>query len=279
MGQLQDQMQKDLELRGYSQKTKEAYIRHMKNFCQHYGKSPDKLGIKEVHEYLHLLVTKKLSSSYINGVYSAMKFFYEKTLEKDIPFEKIPRTKGTKKLPVVLDLAEVNKILDATNNLKHKAFLITTYSAGLRVSETANLKVTDIDSKRMQIRVEQGKGRKDRYTILSQKNLEILREYWKYYRPVTWLFPGQIVDKPITARTIQRIFAKAKERAGIKKPASVHTLRHSFATHLLEAGTDIYHIQHLMGHTSPKTTSIYIHIRRQDLLKIVSPLDMDDQSW
>jgi len=150
---------------------------------------------------------------------------------------------------------------------------MTTYSAGLRVSETAHLKVSDVDSKRMQLLVAQGKGKKDRYALLSPVTLNLLRDYWRQYRPFSWLFPGRLPERPISTRSIQKVFEKAKRKAGIKKPATVHTLRHSFATHLLEAGTDIYHIQKLLGHTSPKTTAIYIHLRRQDLLNIVSPLD------
>jgi len=151
--------------------------------------------------------------------------------------------------------------------------LMTTYSAGLRVSETAYLKVSSIDSKRMQLRIAQGKGNKDRYTLLSPVTLDLLRDYWRQYRPFSWLFPGRSPDRPISTRAIQKVFENAKRKAGIKKPATVHTLRHSFATHLLEAGTDIYRVQKLMGHTTPKTTTIYIHLRRQDLLKVVSPLD------
>ncbi|AOT71300.1 tyrosine-type recombinase/integrase [Geosporobacter ferrireducens] len=156
---------------------------------------------------------------------------------------------------------------------QHLAILMTIYAAGLTVSEAAKLKVSDIDSKNMQISVRCGKGKKDRYTLLSKTNLDILREYWMRYHPGDYLFMGADGKSPITARTIQRIFEEAKEKAGIKKNASVHTLRHSFATHLLEAGTDICYIQRLLGHTSINTTTIYLHLRRMDLLNIVSPLD------
>jgi site-specific recombinase XerD len=151
---------------------------------------------------------------------------------------------------------------------------MTTYAAGLRVSETANLRVGDIDSKRMQIRVQQGAGNKDRYTILSEINLSLLRRYWEEYRPKTWLFPGSITNKTITTRTIQKVFENNKMKAGITKNVTVHSLRHSFATHLLESGTDIYYIQRLMGHRSAKTTSIYIHLKKENLLTIKSPLDI-----
>ena len=147
------------------------------------------------------------------------------------------------------------------------------YSSGLRLMEAAHLKVTDIDSKRMLLRIKQGKGRKDRYTILSKVALEVLREYWSQYRPKEWLFAGRLPGKPLTGRSIQKVLIKAKKLAGIKKPATVHTLRHSFATHLLEAGTNLYHIQLLLGHRSLNTTTIYLHVSRKELVRIVSPLD------
>ena len=275
MQQFKEQFKIDLELKNYSPKTREAYIWYLECFAKHFDKEPTELGEPEIRQYLHYLITiKQRSGSYINGAYSALKIFYEKTLQREWNISKIPRPKGSKRLPVVLSGSEIKQLLDVTENLKHRAMLMTTYAAGLRVSETAYLKITDIDSKRMQLRVSQGKGKKDRYTLLSVINLNLLREYWKQYRPVVWLFPGRSPDEPITTRSIQKVFEKSKEKAGIKKPATVHSLRHSFATHLLEAGTDIYHIQHLMGHTTPKTTAIYIHLRRQDVLKIVSPLDL-----
>jgi len=232
------------------------------------------MGEKEIREYLyHLITGKDLGDSSINSAYSALKFFYKTTLCRDWNMAKIPRRKPEKRLPVVLDGSEIKQLLAVTANLKHRALLMITYSAGLRVSETAHLKVSSIDSKRMQLRIDQGKGNKDRYTLLSPVTLNLLRDYWRQYRPFSWLFPGRLPESPISTRSIQKVFKKAKRKAGIKKPATVHTLRHSFATHLLEAGTDIYRVQKLMGHTTPKTTAIYIHLRRQDLLKVVSPLD------
>jgi len=274
MGKLREQMKMDLKLKGYSPKTQAAYLGYMKNFVQYFGRSPAKMGEKEIREYLYHLVTEKdLGDSSINSAYSALKFFYKTTLGRDWNVAKIPRRKPEKRLPVVLDGSEIKQLLAVTTNLKHRAILMITYSAGLRVSETAHLKVSDIDSKRMQLRVTQGKGKKDRYALLSRVTLNLLRGYWRQYRPFSWLFPGRLPERPISTRSIQKVFEKAKRKAGIKKPATVHTLRHSFATHLLEAGTDIYRVQKLMGHTSPKTTAIYIHLRRQDLLKVVSPLD------
>ena len=203
---------------------------------------------------------------------AGLKFLYRTTLKREWPVEKIKHPKRRRKLPVVLDLSEVESLFSVTRNLKHKAMLMITYSSGLRVSETARLKMTDIDSKRMTVRIRQGKGG-DRYSILSQTALEQLRQYWKKYRPTQWLFDGQKKDDHITAHTIQCIFYAAKKRAGIKKPASVHTLRHSFATHLIEAGTSLHHVQLLLGHRSPTTTTVYLHVSRLNLAQVTSPLD------
>jgi len=274
MGKLREQMKMDLKLKGYSPKTQAAYLGYMKKFVRYFGRSPAKMGEEEIREYLYHLVTERdLGDSSINSAYSALKFFYKTTLCRDWNVAKIPRRKTEKRLPVVLDGSEIKQLLAVTTNLKHRALLMTTYSAGLRVSETAHLKVCDVDSKRMQLRIAQGKGKKDRYALLSPVTLNLLRDYWRQYRPFSWLFPGRLPESPISTRSIQKVFKDAKRKAGIKKPATVHTLRHSFATHLLEAGTDIYRVQKLMGHTSPKTTTIYIHLRRQDLLKVISPLD------
>lgn len=272
---LKEQMIMDLELKGYSPKTQTAYLRYMKDFTQHLGKSPEKMDEAEIKEYLHFLITqKKASQSTVSCAYSALKFFYETTLHQDWGILKIPRIKTNRQLPIILARSEVKDLLEVTTNLKHRAILMTTYAAGLRVSETAHLKINDIDSKRMQIRVEQGKGKKDRYTLLSEINLSLLRSYWKIYQPKTWLFPGNPPENSISTRSIQHILEKARQKAGIQKKICVHSLRHSFATHLLEAGTDIYYIQQLMGHASVKTTTIYIHLRNQDALKVSSPLDL-----
>lgn len=275
MSTLREKMSMDLQLKNYSSKTQQAYINHVKRYSEHYNQSPDNLGTNEIREYLHYLIMNKgVSSSYINLVYSALKFFYQTTLRREWDITEIPRMKRQKKLPVVLSTTEVQEIFKATTNLKYRAIFMTIYAAGLRISEASNLKISDIDSNNMQIRVIQGKGKKDRYTLLSTENLKNLREYFRLYRPVLWLFPGNPLDKPISDRSIQKMFKKSKEKAGIKKSATVHTLRHCFATHLIESGTSIYHIQKLMGHTNPKTTSIYIHLTRKDLLNVKSPLDL-----
>ena len=187
--------------------------------------------------------------------------------------EKIRYPRAKRKLPVVLDLSEVESLFAVTPNFKHKAILMIPYSSGLRASETARLKITDIDSKRMMVRISQGKGGKDRCSILSQTTLELLRQYWRKYHPTEWLFNGAQKNDPISINSIQQLFYKAKKRAGITKPASVHTLRHSFATHLIEAGTSLHHVQLLLGHRSPTTTTVYLHVSRLNLAQVTSPLD------
>ncbi|MDH4101633.1 MAG: tyrosine-type recombinase/integrase, partial [Nitrospirota bacterium] len=202
-----------------------------------------------------------------------LKFFYKHTMKRDYVMEKILFPKAKKQLPVVLDLKEVNALFSVTTNLKHKAILMMAYSSGLRVSEAARLKVSDIDSKRMMVRVRDGKGGKDRYSILSHAALECLRCYWKKYHPREWLFEGMDKDKPISTSSIRYMFNNAKKRSGLKKPATVHTLRHSFATHLIEAGTSLHHVQLLLGHRSPTTTTVYLHVSRVNLAQVASPLD------
>ncbi len=267
-------MQADLRLRGFSPKTQKDYLRHVSYLARYFGKSPEEVTEQELKDYLvHLLEDKKLSpgtyKNYVNGI----KFLYRTTLNRGEMVEKIKYPKMRTKLPVVLDLAEVKRLLSVVENLKHRTLLTIIYSAGLRVNEAANLKVTDIDSKRMMVRVQQGKGHKDRYTILSKTALECLRQYWRAYRPKEWLFKGQKDDTRISYTSIRNIFVDAKERAGITKPASIHTLRHSFATHLIEAGTSLHHVQLLLGHKRPTTTTIYLHVSKTNLAQVASPLD------
>ena len=275
MGKLRDQMEMDMKLRGLSPKTISCYLGCMKNIAIHFGKSPAELREEEIRGYLHHLIEeRKASQAVISQSYSALKFFFEKTLQKPWDFLKIPRSRQRKKLPGVLSNHEVESIFSATSNLKHRAILMTVYSAGLRVGEVTRLKVSDIDSERMMIRVNEGKGLKDRYTLLGKRNLEILRLYYKEYRPLEWLFPGKNPAEPLSISCVQRVFTASVLKAGIKKKASVHTLRHCFATHLLESGTDLYYIQRLLGHKSASTTSVYLHIAGKDLGKIKSPIDI-----
>lgn len=274
MATLREQMQRDLQLRGLSPRTQESYLQKARDLARHFKKSPDQLGGEEIRAYLqYLLVEKKVSDSTYRQAYGSLKFLYQTTLKRNVVFEKIPHLKSRRKLPCVLERSEVDALFSATSNLKHRTILMVIYSAGLRLAETTRLKIADIDSKRMMIRIQQGKGGNDRYTILSSVALDILRTYWRKYRPSEWLFEGHGKNQPISDRSIQYIFKIAKKRAGITKPASVHTLRHSFATHLLEAGTDIHHIQTLLGHKCIQNTTVYLHLRRKDLARIVSPLD------
>jgi integrase/recombinase XerD len=275
MGRLYDQMKMDLELKNYSPKTVSCYLHWMSQFVRHNGRSPVEMGDEEIRNYLHHLIkVKEVSQSSINQAYSAMKFFYATTLEREWNCTKIPRIKNSKKLPIVLAMEEVKALLGSLDNLKHRAILTTIYSGGLRVGEATRLKISHLDSHRMTIRVEDGKGSKDRYTLLGNHTLALLRDYWRAYRPDEWLFPGAKPGEPISVSSVQSVFKKALDKAGIHKKASVHTLRHSFATHLLESGTDLYHIQRLLGHTTANTTSVYLHITGKDIAMVRCPIDL-----
>lgn len=274
MDTLREQMMKDLQLKGITPRTQKRYLREIGIMADYFDKPLEELAEKEVKDYLvHMLESRKLSRGTYRGYVAGIKFLYKTTLNREEVVEKIKYPKAKKTLPVVLDLAEVRTMLSVMENLKHRALLTLTYSAGLRVSEAAKLKVTDIDSKRMMVRVQQGKGRKDRYSILSQTALELLRQYWRQYRPKDWLFEGQKAGTSLCYTSIRNIFVEAKKRAGIIKPASVHTLRHSFATHLIEAGTSLHHVQLLLGHRSATTTTVYLHVSKMNLAQVASPLD------
>ena len=274
MDTLREKMLAELQLRGITPRTQTAYLREIAKLENYFNRSPEELGEEEVKEYLvHMLEDRGLSSGTYKYYAAGIKFLYRTTLNRGEVVEKIKYPKAKIKLPVVLDLSEVRTMLSVMENLKHRAVLTITYSAGLRVSETAHLKVTDIDSKRMMVRVRQGKGGKDRYTILSKTTLECLREYWRAYRPKDWLFEGQKAVSHISYTSIRNIFVEAKERAGITKPVGPHSLRHAFATHLIEAGTSLHHVQLLLGHKSPKTTTVYLHVSKMNLAQVSSPLD------
>lgn len=268
-----------LEERRYSEGTIKAYVPLFEEFINFFSNiSLEELGEKEVMEFSRYLVTeRKVSSSHQNQAINSIKFYFEKVRGGERKFYHVDRPIREKILPEVLSEEEVSAILKATKNLKHKAILMTIYSAGLRIAELTKLKIKDIDSKRMQIRVEQAKGKKDRYTILSQRTLEILRLYIKQEKPHEYLFEGQKSTKEFPVKysttSISAILNKALNNVGIKKNVTVHTLRHSFATHLLERGTDLRYIQSLLGHESPKTTQIYTHITTKGFDQIKSPLD------
>jgi integrase/recombinase XerD len=264
-----------MELRGFAKSTQRTYLAHMQRFVDFCGQDPVSLGYDEVRAFLHQAITvRKLSSAYVNSAYGALKFFYQSVLFREWNMLHVPRVKKKSILPTILTLQEVRQILDATSNLKHKAILTTIYSAGLRVSEVAHLQITDIHSANMRLLVRQSKGNKDRFSILSENNLYLLRQYWKAYRPNLWLFPGIPDSKPISVRTIQSVFKDSLHAAGISKDVSVHTLRHCFATHLLNQGASILQIKELLGHADIQTTSIYLHLTHAQVLGLKSPLDL-----
>jgi len=261
----------------YSENTIRTYTSLFEEFINYYHQYDlDDIDESMILAFVHYLVLdRKISISYQNQAINAIKFYYERVLGGQRKTYLIDRPRRDYILPVVLSESEVASILNATTNLKHKAILMTIYSAGLRISEAIALQLTDIDSRRMQIRVVQAKGKKDRYTLLSPKTLELLRRYVKEYTPNKWLFEGQD-GSTYSDRSIQSILKAAVKKAGIEKRVTVHTLRHSFATHLLENGTDLRYIQHLLGHESSKTTEIYTHITTKGFDQIKSPLDKLD---
>jgi len=274
MTPLREEMTRRLELERLSPSTHEAYLRAVSGVAKHYGRAPDRITGKEVQDYLHhLLVERKLAWSSCNVAACGLSFFYVKVLGWDpLKLELPPRTRP-KQLPEVLGRDEVRRLFDAVSNPKHRALLMTTYSGGLRVSEMVRLKLTDIDSERMAIRVDQGKGKKDRRTILSRRLLHELRAYWKIHRPPVWLFPGRDINKPLTKDSAQGVYYKARDSAGLRRRGGIHTLRHSFATHMLEDGVDSSLIQAMMGHACISTTAKYFHVSQRHMDKVKSPLD------
>lgn len=269
-----NEMNKQLSLKGFTTKTKKSYIGHIRRFLEHIDKKENDLNKNDIETYMYYLLNNcDCSHSYVNQSISSLKFLYKYVLKKGNVIYELPRPKKEKKLPNVLSEEEVIDILNKVENYKHKAIFYLIYSAGLRVGEVVRLKTEDIDSNRMLIHVKQGKGRKDRYTILSQISLEMLRKYASIEKPKNWLFPGGKEGTFLTERSVQKVFKKACEKANINKEASVHTLRHSFATHLLEGGTDLRYIQELLGHKSSKITEIYTHVSKTNLNKIESSLD------
>jgi integrase/recombinase XerD len=274
MTPLRQRMIEDMGLRNLSPRTIEVYVRRVAAFARHFGKSPELLGPPEIRTYLvHLVRERHVSWSYYNQTVAALRFLYNVSLGRDELLKRIACPKLPKKLPVVLSPDEVVRFFQAVPGLKHRALLMTAYAAGLRISEVVALTVEDIDSRRMVLRVRQGKGRKDRYVMLSPRLLEVLRAYWKAARPAHWLFPGQVEGRPLTAGSAHRVCVQASHAAGLGKHVTVHTLRHSFATHLLEAGTDIRTIQLLLGHRELRTTAIYTHVAPATLETTPSPLD------
>ena len=274
MTNLRERMLEDMKIRNLSERTQESYVECIAAFAKHYGKSPAKLGPEEIRRYqLHLLKDRKYSSSYVNVHVCALRFLYRTTLRCDWPVERMPLCKREIKLPVVLSQSEVARFLGSIRNLKYKAILTTAYAAGLRITEIVRLRIKDIDSERMTIRVNQGKGRKDRDVMLSPRLLTLLREYWKKYHPKDWLFPGKSKDRPITTECVRTVCRKVCKTSGIKKHVTPHTMRHSFATHLLEKDVNLPTIQNLLGHRCLSSTVRYTHIARQNIRATASPLD------
>jgi integrase/recombinase XerD len=274
MTQLRQRMLEELQRRNYSTGTIRLYLRHVAEFAQHFHRSPDQLGAEDIRQYqLFLIQEKKLAWSTYNQIVCALRFFYAKTLKHTFLLSDIPFPRKVQKLPLILSQEEVARILTVPPHLKSRALLMTIYAAGLRRSEVARLRVSDIDSARMTITVHQGKGQKDRLVMLSPVLLDTLRQYWRYHKPKQWLFPGETPDQPISGNDIFFVFRNAVRRAGITKKVSPHSLRHSFATHLLESGTDLRTIQILLGHRSLKTTARYLHISQHQVRATASPLD------
>jgi site-specific recombinase XerD len=268
---LRARMIEDMSVRKFGEKTQNDYIRHVKTFSTFLGRSPAKARPEDLRRYQVHQSRMGVQPPSINSSVAALRFFFRVTLNRPELCCHLTQVREPRKLPVVLSKEEVLQLLQAAPGIKYKAALGVAYGAGLRVSEVANLKASDIDSKRMLIRVEQGKGKKDRHAMLSPRLLAILRKYWAVTKPTMWLFPGRDPVMPITTRQLVRDTAEA---IGIKKRVSPHVLRHSFATHLYEQGTDIRTIQVLLGHSNLDTTARYAHVATKVLREVASPLDM-----
>jgi len=275
MTSLRQRMIDDMRVRNLSPKTQAIYCEMVARFAKHFGKSPELLGPEQVRAYqVYLVNEKRVSWSLFNQTVCALRFLYRKSLGRDWAIEHIPFPRQEKRLPVTLSLSEVARFLEAISNIKHRTILMTAYAGGLRTSEVVHLRVSDIDSQRMVIHIRQGKGHKDRYVMLSPKLLELLRAYWKLVRPTEWLFPGVRRDCPISVHTVQKAAQKATSVSKLGKRVTVRALRHSFATHLLEAGSNVRTIQVLLGHRSLATTAIYTHVSASTVCATSSPLDL-----
>jgi integrase/recombinase XerD len=273
MSPLRRRMIEDMKIRNLSPGTQQSYVRAVAKFSGYFGRSPDRLGVEEIRSYQVHLASQGVAWASLNQTVCALRFFYGVTLGRPEVPELIPYARVPRRLPVVLSAEEVVRFLEAVPGLKSRVALTTAYAAGLRLSEVVALKVTDIDSKRMLIRIERGKGGKTRQAMLSVQLLSILRSYWRMTRPRTWLFPGRNRERPITPKMLAAACQAASEAAGLSKHVSVHTLRHSFATHLLESGTDLRIIQVLLGHNHLSTTALYTQVATSTIGKTTSPLD------
>jgi len=275
MTPLRQRMIDELTLRGLAVRTHESYLGAVSGLAKYYHRSPEQLSIEEVRAYLlHLERERHLSWNSLNVAVSGLRFLYFKTLKWEYTRMDIPPRRKESRLPEVLSREEVDRLLAAADNPKHRMALMTLYAAGLRLNEATHLRVQDIDSSRMTIRVEQGKGRKDRYTVLSPRLLEELRVYWKQYPSRRYLFFGTSPDQPLHETAIQKAYSRARLGAGIQKGHGVHTLRHCFATHMLEAGVDVRTLQVLLGHSNLQTTARYLQIRQHHIQAYASKFDL-----
>src|ERR1017187_350429 len=276
MTPLRQRMTEDMQVRNLALNTQTSYVQQVSLFARYFHKSPELLGPEDIRTYQVFLTNeKKLAPSSVLITVSALRFLYKVSLKKDWSFEDmIPTAKKPQRLPVILSPEEVLQFLSSVGSTKHRAILTTCYAAGLRISEAVHLKPIDIDSQRMVIRVEQGKGQKDRYVMLSPKLLEILRHWWRAAKPKPWLFPGDIPGGHIQREAVELMCQKAQRRCGIAKPITPHSMRHAFAVHLLESGTDVRTIQLLMGHRSLATTARYLRIATTKVCSTTSPLDL-----
>ena len=274
MGVFRDAMSEAMALRGFASKTRSAYLSWVRRLVQFCRVVPDQLTTEQVRAFLlHLTQERKLSFSTFNQALNAVRFFFLEVLHRPFVIEGLHYQKPPRRLPVVMNDGEMSRLLAAAESLRDRALLETAYATGMRVGEVTRLLITDLDSGRMAIRVDQGKGRKDRYLMLSQSLLLTLRAYWRESKPRVFLFPGEGGNKPLSVSAAQKVFNKAKARAGISKPVSFHTIRHSFATHLLEDGVNVRKIQALLGHRSLHTTERYTHVSENYLHEMRSPLD------
>lgn len=275
MTPLRQRMLEDMGIRNLAENTQSAYLQQIAAYSRYFNRSPDQLGPEEIRTYqLYLMEVRALTPSSICVATGALRFLYKVTLKRTWAVEEIPMPKRPRKLPEILSPEEVMHFLNAITNHKHRAILMTAYAAGLRVSEATHLKVTDIDSQRMMLRVEQGKGMKDRYVMLSPRLLDALRTYWKSARPTRWLFPGEVPGQPITREAVGLACQKARRDSGITKPITPHSLRHAFASHLLESGANLRTIQLLLGHRSLATTARYLKVATSTVCATASPFDL-----
>jgi len=276
--QLRQKMLEELQRRNYAQSTVKGYLRIVQDFAQHFHQPPDKLGPDHLRQYqAHLFQDKKLNAGTVQQYVAALRFFFNKTLKRHYLLDDIPMPKRHRKLPEILSPDEVALLIGSASNLFHQTMLMTLYSTGMRRAEMCRLKTTDIDSQRMMVHIRQGKGGHDRDVPLSPKLLQTLRVYWRWMKPNTYLFPGTVqnwrADVPISTKVPWEACREAAQRAGITKHVSPHTLRHCFATHLLEAGTDLRTIQMLLGHAKLEHTAVYLHLSQKHLTAVANPLD------